>query len=65
MTTMVRAALYNGETFVKFMSGAPAQINRNQVSGVNDWRVIEPTVLSPASLPSRTSLPRSAGYIAP
>lgn len=65
MTAMVRAALYNGETFVKFMSGVPAQINRNQVSGVNDWRVIDPAVLTPASLPSRTSLPRSAGYVDP
>lgn len=58
MSDYVRAALWNGETFVKFMSGPPSQLNANLGSGgIDDWRPVEVTVRDSGSVGSRTLLP--------
>lgn len=65
MATLVRAALFWGDTFIKFVSGSPAQINANQTGLVDDWRVVDPGVRESTSVPPRGELPRHEDYIEP
>lgn len=58
MSSYVRAAVFSGETFVKFLSGPPSQLNANLGSGgVDDWRPVDVTVRDSGSVGSRTALP--------
>lgn len=58
MAEYIRAALFSGETFVKFMTGSATQLNANLGSGsVDDWRPVDVTVRDPADVGPRTSLP--------
>lgn len=62
---MVRGALFNGATPVKFVSGTPEQINLNQVGGVNDWRPVPDYTLTLAAVPVITELPQDEDYRVP
>lgn len=62
---MVRGAMFSGGSPVKFVSGPPAQVNINQVNGVDDWRPVPDTTLTLADVPSITELPPDVDYQLP
>lgn len=57
MTDMVRAAVFNGEIFVKFISGEARQVNANMTAVGLDWRVVAPTTITAGAVGARDSLP--------
>lgn len=57
MTDKVRAAVFHGETFVKFIAGEPRQINANMTNSSLDWRVVDATVIDGGAVGARGSLP--------
>lgn len=62
---MVRGAMFNGTTPVKFVSGTPEQVNLNQVGGVTDWRPVSDTTLTLAAVPVITELEPDTDYRVP
>jgi hypothetical protein len=57
MAEKIRAAVFSGETPIKFISGEARQLNANMTNSHLDWRPVDATVVEVASVPSRGSLP--------